>query len=434
MTNPYYAASNTPAAQTRGVSSTIRTEYGLIQTGFDGVNVAILLKGAIAGQVWTGTHDFTGATSVLVPTRTYGTSGQYAVNMDTLNAAVFAAANLPAQTGNSGKFFTTNGTVPSWVSLPVPTFSRSARTANAILVVADKATFIEITSGTFTQTFTAAATLGSGWWCRVKNSGTGDITIPSSDGVTNWVMYPNECRDFFCDGSVFTSSIVFPYRRDFLTSGTWVKPPGYKTHGGLAWSGGNSGQRTNNTGNASVGGAGGGCFPFTLNAADLAATETITVGAGGAAVTTVAGGNVGGNTSFGSWLTVFAGSAYQVGGAIGISNAFQATSTGANGNGFEGANGTPTPGSTVYGGAPASNDATANSGSSIYGGAAGGSVTSVAILRTPGTSKFGGNGGAASSTGNGVDGTAPGGGGGPTQTGTQSGAGARGELRIWGIV
>ena len=95
----------------------------------------------------------------------------------------------------------------------------SPRTANAILTATDLGSYVDITSGTFTQTFTAAATLGIGWFCRVGNSGTGDITIPSSDGVTNWIMYPGEVRDFYCDGSVFTSRIIHSYRRDFISSG-----------------------------------------------------------------------------------------------------------------------------------------------------------------------------------------------------------------------
>jgi hypothetical protein len=121
MANPYYGVTGIPAAATRGISASPRNEFLLIQTGFDSVYNAIgttlpasiATKGAITGQTWTGTHDYTGG-SIKVPTLTYGTTGSFAVSMDTLNAAVFAAANLPAQTGNSGKSLTTNGTTPSW--------------------------------------------------------------------------------------------------------------------------------------------------------------------------------------------------------------------------------------------------------------------------------------------------------------------------------
>ena len=77
-------------------------------------------------------------------------------------------------------------------------------------------------------------------------------------------------------------------------------------------------------------------------------------------------------------------------------------------------------------------------GNTVYGGAGGGTISSDdATLFNPAsysTSVFGGAGGNASVASNGSDGTAPGGGGGATKSGTTSGAGARGELRIWGIV
>jgi hypothetical protein len=130
MSNPYYGATGAPVAAARGISSSIRNEFTLIQTGFDGTNTAINAKGAITGQTWTGTHDFTGG-SIRVPTLTYGTTGSFAVSMDTLNAAVFAAANLPAQAGKSGASLTTNGTIPSWSYLGLVLLATLTPTASA---------------------------------------------------------------------------------------------------------------------------------------------------------------------------------------------------------------------------------------------------------------------------------------------------------------
>lgn len=83
-----------------------------IQTQIDG-------KGAIAGQTWTGSHNFTGA-SVTVPTLSPGASGNGAASVDFVNALSFASA-LPAQAGNAGKFVTTNGTAASWTDALVAT-------------------------------------------------------------------------------------------------------------------------------------------------------------------------------------------------------------------------------------------------------------------------------------------------------------------------
>lgn len=346
----------------------------------------------------------------------------------------FASA-LPAQTGNAGKYVTTNGATASWASIIPPQILRSARTSNTILATADSQNLIDITSGTFTQTFDAAATLADGWFVYLRNSGTGDITLDPSgaeliDGLTSYIMYPGECRLVQCNGTAFTSVVLSPFSRIFTTTGTFVKPPGYAVFSGIAWSGGASGERTNSATVASHSGAGAGSAPFMFSAEAVGASVSVTIGAGGAAVTAVAVGNVGGNTSFGSLFTVYAGLTYSVGGSIksGLTNVAGVSPTG-----FEGAVSEAVPLGSVYGGGSGSSSAGANGSVSVYGGAPGGSISSAAVVRAAGTSVFGGSGGAASSAGNGTDGATPGGGGGATQTGASSGAGARGELRIWGI-
>ena len=62
--------------------------------------------------------------------------------------------------GTAGQLLQSAGSgAPVWATVSTsPTIVRSARTSNTILGTADVSTFIDITSGTFTQTFTAAAT------------------------------------------------------------------------------------------------------------------------------------------------------------------------------------------------------------------------------------------------------------------------------------
>ena len=79
----------------------------------DGVTSAIQAqidaKGAHAGQAWTGTQNFTGATvTVATPT-----AGAHPVPKTYADALAFSAA-LPGQSGNSGKLVTTDGTNASW--------------------------------------------------------------------------------------------------------------------------------------------------------------------------------------------------------------------------------------------------------------------------------------------------------------------------------
>jgi hypothetical protein len=304
------------------------------------------------------------------------------------------------------------------------------------LGVDDSGKIVDITSGTFTQTFDAVATLEADWFVYLRNSGTGDITLDPNgseeiDGLTSFVMYPGESRLIQCDGGKLTSVVLTAFTKSFTASGTFTKPPGYKSFGGLLWSGGNSGQRDNNTAGESNGGGGGGCGDFNLLASAVGTTETVTIGSGGAAVTTVANGNQGGTSSFGSLFFAYANSTYYNGGSIvsGLLNTSIAPS------GYEGAAfaGTVTLRSSVWGGASTGAYSTGASGSSVYGGAGGGSVVASGVLRAAGTSLIGGDGGDAVSTGNGVNGSQPAGGGGATHTGTQSGAGGDGQLDIWGI-
>jgi len=314
------------------------------------------------------------------------------------------------------------------------------RTSNTEITANDIGKIIQYTTGGFTQTFAAVSGFSANWFGYIKNASATDVTLNPNgaetiDGLTSFVMYPGEMRLVMINsaGTAFVTYVLNSFSKGFDASGTFNKPPGYQTFSGILWSAGSSGQRTNYTGTPSRGGAGGGAFPFDIPAASFGATETITIGAGGAVVTTVADGNAGGNSSIGSLLTVFGGSDFRFGGAIGISNAFKDSSGGQVASFAAGgvASGSS---STVWGGANAHIYGTSPSGSSVYGGAGGGGLTEAAVLAAAGTSLQGGDGGVASSVGNGVAGEQPAGGGGATHTGTQSGAGGDGRLVIRGVL
>ena len=307
------------------------------------------------------------------------------------------------------------GTISNWVVssasafVQTPAFGgRSARTSNTILAGADLGKLIDITSGTFTQTFTAAATLGPNWYCHIRNSGTGDITLDPNgseliDGLTSYVMYPGETRLVTCDGTGFYTVVLTSFKRTFTATGTFYLPPGYNRIQGLVWGGGAGG-------NGGYGGNGGGCLPLDLPSSDFAASQTLTVGAGGAA------GADGGASSVLTYSTGAAGKGGTEGSTLygrnGLTGPFPsdrvAVST---------ASSAPSYGD--YGGGRGSNAAggLTNAAHSIFGG--GGGVPS----GSGGTSVFAGAGGSGAGAG-----TAPGGGGGST------GDGARGEIRIWGVI
>lgn len=350
------------------------------------------------------------------------TPGQWVNLLDSANPAInWMAGAITAFNGGTGEttinVVTTGGagTLASWVvvaasaTAETPAFGgRSARTSNTALAGADLGKLIDITSGTWTQTFTAAATLGANWYCYLRNAGSGDITLDPAgseliDGKASYVMYPGETRLVTCDGVGFYTIVLTSFYRVFTATELFYRPPGYNRIQGLMWGAGGGGA-------GGYGGNGGSCVPFDLRASDFADSQTFTVGAGGAVgadggastVLTITTGSAGkGNTygSYGYGRDYVSGpiAPNRIGGAYNFTQPIYAD--------YGGGRGLNTAGSP------------ASLAHSIFG--AGGGVVS----GTPGTSVFGGQGGVGAGAG-----TAPGGGGGST------GPGARGEIRTWGVI
>lgn len=114
------------------------------------------------------------------------------------------------QVGGSGTFADWSITVFVTAS---PLLLREARTSNTMLVAADRGKLIEITSGTFSQTFDAVAALGDGWWCYLRNSGTGVVTLDPNDaetidGVATKALAPAQTVIVQCDGAALRTVAV----------------------------------------------------------------------------------------------------------------------------------------------------------------------------------------------------------------------------------
>ncbi len=131
------------------------------------------------------------------------------------------ALNIPASVEYNGSIYvllsnladvTTKvpGVASEWSLLTGIT--RETRTSNTVLGSADDSKFIDVTSGTFSQTFVAVATLGAGWMITYRNSGTGIVTLdPNSsetiEGSTTLALYPGETAMIFCNGSALFAVI-----------------------------------------------------------------------------------------------------------------------------------------------------------------------------------------------------------------------------------
>jgi hypothetical protein len=230
----------------------------------------------------------------------------------------------------------------------------------------------------------------------------------------------------------------------FDSSGTWTKPSGYGASARVfvqAFGGGGSGGKEANAGGR-AGGGGGGYSEKWVSLSTLGATETITIGAGGAAVSGTSNGNNGGTTSVGSVLSAYGGGGGSAGNGGGGGGQFTAGSNtgaaGSVGGGGGGASGSSCPPPTAGGGALFGGGGGGGSGNGVsgtaggaalYGGGGGGGGSSSAG-GAGGSSINGGAGGAGGTSNSGTAGSAPGGGGGGTRSGSTSGAGAAGRVII----
>jgi hypothetical protein len=288
------------------------------------------------------------------------------------------------------------------------------RSANFLSAVGGTAADI---TATLTPALTASLVNGMRFLFIAASACTGATTLALNGGsaipivdrsgaaLTNGVFNAGDLLDVVYDASISKyrllgiSAATGPSYQAFTASGTWTKPAGKDANTIVmieAWGAGGGGGSF-----ARGGGGGGGSYRRRfMRLGDLTATVSVTIGAGGAVNT------VGGNSTFGAYMTAY-------GGGAGNSSA---------GGGGGGA------GPTASGGASSGSNGGAGGGLIGGVGGTGGSPP------TAGTDGFGGGGGAGGNTsagagqpgvagGNAIDGGGGGGGSSGSGTGSTGGAG-----------
>lgn len=359
----------------------------------------------------------------------------------------------------------------NWVRFKTDDLGYTDRTSNSIITTSDYRKIINISSGTFTQTFDSCSSLGYGWFCIVRNSGSGDITIDpydteTVDGLSSYKMFPGESRLFQCDGTTLRTIVLKSFIKTWPAYSTFIVPPGYSRIGyelSSGSAGGGSGAADTNT-FGGRGGGGAGLFIGETSTHIVGNTVTVTIGAAGTGGASVTSGN--GNSGINGGKTSLTGGGFNitVDGGVAGSGGHPTNMSGGSGGGIGSAGGgvgatvesgfrKTIVGSTVgqsgeFGGGSAGNTSTSYgsqaSGGSVYGGGAGGNgvgSTGGAALYG-GVSLYGNSGGDGGTTGSaGANGGSssgkPGGGGGGGGQGNPSGKGgdgAPGYAIIWGIL
>ena len=275
----------------------------------------------------------------------------------TYAALAGAAAGLPALAGQALKALRVNGAESGveWTDqFPVASITRALKTSAYTLAGADKGALIDC-SGTWTLGLTAAATLGSGWWCYVRNIGTGTITAnPNAseliDGVTSGAIRPGMTLLVQCDGTAFHCVRVGPHvAMEVLTSGTsWTAPLGVRAAKFRLTNGGADG----NAGNGSIpgsGGAGGSVAEF-ISAISPGTAYAYAVGAAAGTTQITIAGDVftGGNIPAGRVGKIIASGPYSDGlSDNGLLGATTPTGFGRGGNGGLSAGSAGSPGGII---------------------------------------------------------------------------------------
>lgn len=321
------------AAQNAATTATTQAGVATTQAGTATTQAGIATTkaseaSASAGTASTGAS--TATTQAGIATTKAGEANASAIAA-AASAASIAGGPVP-EAPSDGKTYGRKNAAWSEVVTGVANITRATKNSAYTLAATDKGALIDC-SGTWTLAIDATATLGAGWWCYVRNNGTGDITLdPNStetiDGIASFVLYPGAVRLLLCDGSALHSIPLVGGTKTFATTGSYVWAPGVQQWDAdliAGGAGGGGGARAATRYNGGGGGAGERWkTTIALSEVVVGATVTCTVGAkgiGGAAATgdnlplsaVPTSGTDGGASSIGVLRSVEGGTANQTG-------------------------------------------------------------------------------------------------------------------------
>lgn len=423
------------AAGTQSASASVNTANpNQVVVGIIGANNTT--TNGSGAQLWNDTFAFIG-----MGASKQGTGGSVSLDWNVSNgdwAVILAplnpAANSTADSLQDRLHITAAGNVGINTASPQYTLD----VAGTQRVATTSTTAFQIQTGVGATVLVADTqnnkiTLGAGSGTAATLLVLGSKSDAGDPACTSGGVYYNANSSQFrgCQNGTWRNLIGGVDVQDFTASGSWTKPSGVSAVmvlacGGGGAGGGGAGAAAPGARQGGTGGGGGAYVEKILNAADLSASVSVTVGAqvtgaSGGANVSGSNGNSGNPSSFGSYVAASGGGggaggpstaanrsggagggAAQLGGAGGAANSaggdsLSAVTTGglgwSGGAGIAGGNGTPGEmGGGAGGGTQSTLTVGSQGGSSVFGGGGGGGGGSVTAA-SPGTANSGNSGG-----------------------------------------
>lgn len=172
-----------------------------------------------SARLGLGNDDKWDANSKVIKNITNGTNPQDAVTVGQVTGLVQAGSliTMPTVAGNPNKYQKSKDDATGYELISnsearTELFTVGSRSvsSNDTLVASDQGNIITCTNSPTLST-TAAATLGSGWFCYVLNSGSGTVTIDPNasetiNGQTTLTLLPGQSVMVDCTGSAFLAT------------------------------------------------------------------------------------------------------------------------------------------------------------------------------------------------------------------------------------